>query len=1040
MTSRTAARGLLQIEALGQWVKSCRVLVRIILMLFRFAVGCLFSFSLPLFAESEIRYGRDIRPILADKCFFCHGTDPKTREEDLRLDIREEALASKAFVPGKPERSRLIKLINTTDEDDIMPPRKSHKVLTAAEKQLLSDWIKAGAVYEPHWAYSAPKRDENQSIDRLVERDLEKQKLGFSPPAEPTTLLRRLYFDVIGLPPTPLQVEAFQKAYAADPQAAIPQVIDELLASPHFGERMAIGWLDAVRYADTVGYHGDIERSASPYRDYVIDAFNSDKPFDQFTTEQIAGDLLPNATLSQKVAASYNRLNQISEEGGIQDAEYIAKYQAERVRTTTAAWLGSTLACAECHDHKFDPFTAKDFYSFAAYFSDILEKGAWNGDGKYQEDPAKWVAQGVGFDKFGPFLQVPSPEQAARLAPLERQIADLLKQRDEVAVPDPQALAAWVNEQKARMADKAPYDAPILDETLPDPAVIDAPGLSDASSGPVQSGTHSRKQESAGLVQHIAALKKPVTVHEGDLFYLWVYLDATKPTRALMLQANVAGDWSHRAFWGEAVIPYGKNEAETAGHRVGDLPKAGEWGRLTVPVAALGLAPGAVVGQLACTQFGGLIYWDNVGLVTSDPASRLAHLPAEAAALLSAEILDREKVVRLYLQTTPAYQQLTADLTKMEGERTAILKTAPSVPATISAKPREVRLRNRGDWQDQTGPVVTPATPGFLTQNTNETAASTVPATRLDLAKWMVSADNPLTSRVYVNRLWARLFGTGLTKDTGDFGLQGEYPAHPELLDWLAIEFRENNWSVKHVLRTILLSRTYQQSSTPTTALTETDPSNRKLARQSQLRLPAELIRDNALAVAGVLNPAVGGPSAKPYQPAQYYRHLNFPMREYQQDAGNLVYRRGLYTHWQRTFLHPMLKAFDAPARDECTVERPSSNTPLQALNLLNDPTFTEAARIMAVRLLSEADAEKNLVARAWTLCLSRAATDEEKQILEAFYTEELQRFTATPEDAAKLLLAGSIPAPKELPPTRLAAATSLCRALLNLHETITRY
>ena len=452
------------------------------------------TLALPALAEVEIRYGRDIRPILSDKCFFCHGPDPETREEDLRLDLRDEAIAAKAFIPGNPGKSRLIKLINARDEDDLMPPPESHKSLSAAEKKLLHDWIQAGAEYEPHWAYVAPRREAGQSIDSLVSTALAKRELGFSPPADPSTLLRRLHFDVTGLPPSPEQVAAFQQAHAKDPQAAVREVVDQLLASPHFGERMAVSWLDVVRYADSVGYHGDQERSAAPYRDYVISAFNSDKPFDQFTIEQIAGDLLPGATLSQKVAASYNRINQISGEGGIQDAEYLAKYQAERVRTTSAAWLGSTMACCECHDHKFDPFTARDFYSFAAYFSDILEKGAWNNDGKYQEDPAKWVAQGVAFDQFGPLLQVPDAAQQARLQELDATLAKLRQQLGAETPVEPEALDPWIAAQQALLSSTEPQDVPILDETLPEPASasIDRPGLVDRAAGPVQSGTHSR--------------------------------------------------------------------------------------------------------------------------------------------------------------------------------------------------------------------------------------------------------------------------------------------------------------------------------------------------------------------------------------------------------------------------------------------------------------------------------------------------------------------------------------------------------------------
>ncbi len=792
-------------------------------------------------AGEEIRYGRDIRPILSDKCFFCHGSDPNTREEGLRLDIRESAIEGQAFIPGNAEKSLLIELINSTDEDEIMPPPKSHKTLDAREKQLLRDWIEAGAEYEAHWAYTPPRREPGQSIDSLVSRELEQKQLKLSPPADPATLLRRLHFDVTGLPPTPDELSKFLAASNDHPAEAVRQAVDRLLASPHFGERMAISWLDSVRYADTVGYHGDKERSASPYRDYVIDAFNSDKPFDQFTIEQIAGDLLPEATLEQKVAASYNRLNPLSEEGGIQDAEYLAKYQAERVRTTSSAWLGSTMACCECHDHKFDPFTAKDFYSFAAYFSDILEMGAWNNDGHYQEDISKWTKQGMIFDPWGPVLRVPTKEQETRLESINTRIAEIRAENGKLP-PAP------ANEQNQ------------------------------------------------------------------------------------------------------------------------------------------GLSPNST-------------------------------------------------------QLTPAHLALTGEIAKLEAERSALLAKAPTVPATVSATPRPIRILNRGDWQDQSGEIVSPAPPAFLsTAENNGQPEQAQRGTRLDLARWMVSPENPLTARVFVNRLWSRLFGTGLSKSTGDLGFQGEYPSHPELLDWLATEFMENQWSVKHLLRTILLSATYQQSSIPQQELLVLDPANRLLARQSQLRLPAELIRDNALAVSGLLTPTIGGPSAKPYQPQGYYRNLNFPVREYQADKGPALYRRGLYTHWQRTFLHPMLKNFGAPSREECTTERPGSNTPLQALNLLNDPTFTEAARAFATLLLSEPAGERELIPRAFMRCLSRPPTDQEIEILSEFHSQERDRFTADPESAAQFLATGESAVSNELDPVSLAAATSLTRAILNLHETITRY
>ena len=728
-------------------------------------------------SDSDLRFNRDIRPILSDKCFFCHGTDPEKREGDLRLDLREGAVRAGAIVPGNPRKSTLIQRIHAVDPEDRMPPEKSHKTLNPEEIQILEQWITEGAEYEPHWAYSPLKRPVTQGVDEIVAATLRDKDLEFSAPADRRTLIRRVTLDLTGLPPTPEEVRAF---LADEDPAAYEQLVDRLMSSPHYGERMAVPWLDAVRYADSVGYHGDKVRDASPYRDYVIDSFNEDLPFDQFTIEQLAGDLLPDATLRQRVAATYNRLNQISAEGGIQDAEYLAKYQSERVRTTTTTWLGSTMACAECHDHKFDPFTQRDFYSFAAFFADILEKGAWNNDGHYQEDLKKWKDQGVTFTDFGPVISVSDPDSE---------------------------------------------------------------------------GGGARKE------------------------------------------------------------------------------------RLT--------------------------------------------------------------------------------------------------PATISATPREVRVLPRGDWMDKSGEIVLPATPVFLPDAIASSPESRL--TRLDLARWIVHPDNPLTARATVNRIWAQFFGTGLSRITGDLGSQGEWPSHPELLDWLAAGLVDNGWSIKQLVRTIVLSRTYRQGSAPTPALLARDPGNRLLARQSRRRLEAEFIRDNALAVGGLLDRRVGGPSAKPYQPPGYYRHLNFPKRTYQADPGPRQYRRGVYTHWQRTFLHPMLKNFDAPSREECAVERSQSNTPLQALNLLNDPSFTEAARALAERVLGEAGGD-SAIADAFERVLLRPPGAEERDTLHGFHDRELDRFHDDPAAAAAFLGIGQRPVPAACEPAELAAMTSVTRAILNLHETVTRY
>jgi hypothetical protein len=830
-------------------------------------------------AETEIRYGRDIRPILSDKCFFCHGPDPETREEGLRLDSREEAIKGKAIIPGHPEKSPLIELINTLDNEKLMPPIKSHKKLDDREKKLLHDWIKAGAEYEPHWSYQSPKQKKGDSIDSLVKKNIERKGLIPSQPTNPSTLLRRLNFDITGLPPTPEEVAAFTAAHKKDPQQAIAAVADKLLSSPHFGERMAVKWLDAVRYADTVGYHGDQNTEVSLFRDYVINSFNSDLPYNQFIIEQIAGDLIPNPTISQRIASSYNRLGQMSQEGGIQDKEYIAKYQAERVRTTSASFLGTTMGCAECHDHKFDPTTAKDFYSFAAYFSDILEKGAWTGNGKYQEDIKKYLLPNIlesvnSRERYGPYLKVPNEDVLAKSKRINDQIKVLQAAHLKLSPTAEADFTVW----------------------LTSPATID-------------------KAKKKSKQKHPASISKIINT------------------------------------------PYSK----------------------------------------------------------ADPASK--------ATLFS-----------YYLITAPAKTPQQKEIQALAAQKPKPTEEYRAILTTISAKPRVVRLLPRGDWTDQSGPIVQPAPPAFLTKGKK------IGTSRLDLANWIASPENPLTSRVYVNRVWSQFFGSGLSNSMGDFGFQGEYPSNPELLDWLAVEFTSNNWSVKQLVRTIVLSKTYQQTSTPGAEFIKNDPQNRLLARQTQLRLPAELIRDNALAVSGLLNREIGGASVFPYQPAGYYRHLNFPRRTYKASTGKQQYRRGIYTHWQRTFLHPMLKNFGAPAREECATERPDANTPLQALTLLNDPTFTEAARVLATKLLKQG--KENLIQRTMMACLSRNANDEELKILTELHQDELKRFTADPAAASKFISIGASPPPaaKEMPPADLAAATSITRTILNLHETITRY
>ena len=773
-----------------------------------------FILLLSLPAAAKIDFNRDIRPILSDKCFHCHGPDEKTREADLRLDTFEGATEGGEIdipiEPGKPDESEVIARILKKDPDDVMPPPETHKKVSETELALLRQWISEGAEYDEPWTYKAPVKHPDPEvktkswpvnfIDHFILSRLEEEAIPPSPDADPVTLLRRLHFDLTGLPPAPADLARFLPAYQSTPQTAIEAESDRLLASTHFGERLAIFWLDLVRYADTVGYHGDQTQNISPYRDYVIDAFNRNLPFDQFTREQLAGDLLPDPTQKQLVATGYNRLLQTSHEGGLQPAEYRAIYQADRVRNVSAVWMGATVGCAQCHDHKYDPYTAKDFHTLGAFFADIDDEAHFkNGTNALPT-------------RREPEIRIYTAAQQAELDSLAKQISEL---------PE----------------DKA-------DE---------------------------RKK--------IDARRKKIT-------------KAGRPTMV-----------------------------------------------------------------------------------------------------------------------------------------TKALKT-----------PRVSRIFSRGNWLDESGEIVQPAVPHFLPQIKKETRQS-----RLDLANWLVdpqSGTGGLTARVTANRLFALFFGTGISRSLGDFGGQGEPPSNPELLDRLAVEFHQSGWDLKKLVKTLVTSRAYRQSSLVPSHLRERDPYNQLVARQSRFRLPAEMIRDNALSLSGLLVRDIGGPSVNPYQPAGYFRHLNFPPRKYKQATDQSIYRRSVYIHWQRQFLHPMLKAFDAPSREECTAERPQSNTPVAALNLLNDPTFVEAARVFAERILKEAEKDNRArLDHAFTLALNRLPTEEERKTLGQLFTYAETDFKKNPKSAQSLITIGQTkPGNSDnSDPVLLATWTTVSRAILNLSETTTR-
>jgi hypothetical protein len=963
----------------------------------------LFFLLLAVLAESAtpIDFNRDVRPILSDKCFFCHGPDKTERKAKLRLDEREGALKV---------LDEIVPRIEETDPDEVMPPPDSHKTLSVAEIATLKRWIAEGAPYAGQWIYEKPLRGKEAGIDAFIRARLQETELEPAPEAERATLLRRLTFDLTGLPPTPAEVEAYVKDQRAD---AYERVVDRLLNSPAFGERMAAKWLDLVRYADTVGFHGDQNVSQSPFRDYVIDAFNANMPYDQFTREQLAGDLIPDASIWQRVASGYNRLNMTTEEGGAQPKEYLAKYAGDRVRNVSAVWMGATLGCAECHDHKYDPYTMRDFYSFAAFFADLQEVG------KY------------GARRRPPEIPVPPKDAQQRSAELDAEIATLKKVLETDTPELIAAREAWIAAHKEQ-AEPIPEDRTFIEEKAkPGDRQDSTWSYTDKAAGQVYEGEIARVQSGAGIVQHILYFKEHYQVSADDVFFGYVYLDPKNPPKTVMLQFRQPGSWEHRAYWGEDKISYGGIGTDNAAHRrLGNLPEAGGWVRLEASAKDVGINLKQKLEGMAFTQFDGQAWWDNAGVAST---SGIPHDITEILAEAQPNDKQQARVASYYRSIAPSLKPTRAKIAAIEKERDALSKSVPTMPVSVSQAPRMMRILPRGDWMDESGEVVEPAIPEFL----GHIKTGDKRATRMDLANWLVSKDNPMTARVFVNHLWHMMFGAGLSNVLSDLGNQGEPPSHPQLLDWLAVEFMDSGWDVKHTLKLIVSSQTYRQSSRPGTDLSVVDPYNRLLSRQSARRLTAEMVRDNTLAVSGLLVRRVGGVSVMPYQPAGYYAQLNFPRRTYSASTDDNQWRRAVYSHWQRTFLHPALMAFDAPSREACTAQRPVSNTPLQALVLMNDPSFVEAARTFAERIVAEGgDAPID-----WAVneVLSRSPNAEMRAILKGVYDKHLAEFAADTEGAKALGRVGIRPA-AEGNAVELAAWTSVARVILNLHETITRY
>lgn len=986
-------------------------------------------------AAERVEFNRDIRPILSENCFSCHGPDGNARQAGLRLDQRGEALSRGVIEPGDASASRLVARIRQENPVLVMPPIATDKKLTDTQKDLLTAWIDQGAEYQEHWAYIKPKRprapDGPAGIDHLVGAKLDEAGLQPVGEAKRRTLARRLSFDLTGLPPRPGEVETFVRDRRPD---AYERLVDSFLESPHSGERMAVHWLDLVRYADTVGYHGDVPVTVYAFRDYIVRAFNENKPFDVMTREQLAGDLLPDPGPWQMVASGYNRLSRMTNEGGSQAKEYLAKYAADRVRNVSTVWLGSTLGCAECHDHKFDPFLAKDFYSMGAFFADIEEMGVFSGNGNW-----------------GSRIRVLDGSAEAEMSEIESRIAWLQGEgrKDLPAGPDGlEELASYLRRNllswRALDPDRVWTDCSHPDFNECDQFDLEVEGdsvvrlVTAGEKKPRESIHRIEMPLKAGTLTALALEVYPT----GDFgsFYLsefevrlldreeWpvrVSLAGLLPDRegpGSMLRDTLdgnyhtgwQGDWAQDRFR-TAVFVFEEPLAVRQGERL-QVSLISHAHRQRVPPSRFRIL-GTDAAFPEIPAYGDL----RDAVLATGPRST-----EESAALKSA--FDRIVAANAGWREIRILER-RAKLLRDQAHETLVARAID--------EPRAMRVLPRGNWMDDSGEQVEPQVPEFLGGTPGEEGR----LDRLDLAEWVTSSENPLTARVFVNRLWKMFFGTGLSKVLDDVGSQGEPPVNQKLLDWLAVEFMESGWDVRHMVRTMVTSQTYRRSSEPSDELLARDPYNRLHGRQTMMRIDAEFVRDNALAVSGLLNRRIGGPSVKPYQPAGYYKELNFPKRVYEPDMNPNQFRRGLYTHWQRQYLHPALMAFDAPAREECAAERAVSNTPLQSLVLLNDPSFVEAARVFAARILREGgrrDAKR--LDFAFLEAFSRLPLPSERDIAVSLLKRQRERFGAEPGRAQALLATGISRLPRDIPAVELAAWTSVARALFNKHEFLMRY
>ncbi len=1013
-----------------------------------------------LCAGASVEFGRDVQPLLSDRCFACHGPDAAQRQADLRLDQRTAAitpgLSGRApIVPGDPAASELMRRVAAPDPVRRMPPAYAgHAPLEASEIEILRQWIEQGAEYSIHWAFVAPRLPAvpdvsqanwlRQPLDAFVLARLEAEGLAPSPAAEPTAWLRRMMLDLTGLPPSLEQVHAFERAVASNAEAAYARAVDQALSSPRYGERMTMEWLDVARYADTHGFNNDSERSMWRWRDWVIDAFSRNLPYDRFLTEQLAGDLLPSPTLDQLVATGFNRNHVINSEGGIIEEEYRVEYVADRVRTLGMAWLGLTMECARCHDHKFDPISQEEYYQLFAFFNNVPELGE-----------AGRVANAV------PMIPAPTASQRAQIATLQARIHEL-ERADQASFADFMPNAATL---RGLVAPEYPSNADYFHgcedgreagiagqacgarEVDPEGEInLDKHGAFTLSLWFRAEADHA----DAPLFSAIDYSSDPASAQYGRGIGLRfrggeVELRLSKRFPSYSMTVRTSGAELRLQQWHHVAAVYEGSQGKDS------LRARAAWVRLFVDgrevrtgvlhddaqSAAQFITPFRLGrdNRPGASEFPGLL--DEVAVWRRALHPDEVREVFEAAALPWAATRSLSTTERHWL-----YRKLQPD-SELAGLRRRLFALERSLPTAMVMQDmdskRQAHVLMRGRY-DSPGKPVSSAVPATLLGQWPRAA----PRNRLGLAMWLTSGRHPTVARVVVNRFWQQIFGVGLVKTSGDFGLQGEAPSHPDLLDWLAVDFVTSGWDVKRLMRSIVLSAAYRQDSAAGEIVRNRDPENRLLARGPRFRLPAESIRDQALEVAGLLSTRLGGPSVRPYQPEGLYEGVvvgaDYPGTKWEQAAGEGLYRRSLYTFWKRTLPHPTMTVFDAPDREFCTVRRAITNTPLQALTLMNDPTFVEASRKVAERVLRDSGPlPSRRLALLFELVMSRSPTTEELRVLQSTLEALRGSLTVPGADASRFLSVGASAVDPGLDPEEIAVYAMVASLLLSTDEAITK-